>query len=94
MEIEKKKTCTSGVVLGIIGIVFALFIPAVSYSCSITGLAVSVKKSKTHKSSAAIALNIVAISIAAINSICGILMTLKMFHSDKNEKNIKMTEKQ
>lgn len=100
-ELENKKRCVSGIVLGIIGIVFSLFAPAVTYSCSVTGLAISIKKRHTHNSGAAIVLNIVAISIAAINSICGILLTLKMFfankseakkHAEKNSKNISSEE--
>ncbi len=83
-ETERKKNCVAGVVLGIVGMVFSLFVPAVTYACSVTGLALSIKRRKTHRSSAAIALNIVAISIAAINSICGIIMTIKMYRSENN----------
>ncbi|MBQ8780866.1 MAG: hypothetical protein IJZ72_04275 [Oscillospiraceae bacterium] len=82
---ENKKVCTSSLVLGIIGLVFSLFAPAVTYSCSITGLAIGVKRRNTHKCSASIALNIIAIVIAAINSVCAILMTLKMFSGKKDE---------
>ena len=81
---ENKKVCTSSLVLGIIGLVFSVFAPAVTYSCSITGLAIGVKRRNTHKCSASIALNIIALVIAVINSVCAVLMTLKMF-SDKKE---------
>ena len=88
---EKKKNCVSGIVLGIIGIVFSLFVPAVTYSCSITGLALGIKKRKTHNSSAAIVLNIIAIAIAAVNSIIGIIMTLKMFRTPEKKSNTKLS---
>ena len=82
---ENKKNCVSSMILGIVGTIFAMFVPAVAYSCSVPGLILGIKKRKTHKSTAGIALNIVAISLAAINSVCGILMTIKMFCSDKNK---------
>ena len=82
---ENKKVCTSSLVLGIIGLVFSLFVPAVTYSCSVTGLALGLKKRNTHKCSASIALNIVALAIAAINSVCAIVMTLKMFRNKKDD---------
>lgn len=86
MNEKSKKICVSGMVLGIVGIVFSFIFPAVSYSCSVTGLVMGLKKRKTHNSTAAIALNIVALSVAAINSLCGVLVTLKMFRSGKPEK--------
>ena len=82
---ENKKVCTSSLVLGIIGLVFSLFAPAVTYSCSVTGLVLGVKKRNTHKCSASIALNIIALTIAAINSVCAVLMTLKMFNNSKED---------
>ncbi|MBQ8826296.1 MAG: hypothetical protein IJ007_04315 [Oscillospiraceae bacterium] len=82
---ENKKVCTSSLVLGIIGLVFSFFVPAVTYSCSIPGLAIGVKNRNTHKSSASVALNIIAITIAVINSVCAVLMTLKMFSSKKED---------
>lgn len=82
---DTKKNCVSSIVLGIVGIVFSFFVPAVSYSCSTTGLIIGIKKRKTHKSNAGIILNIIALALAAINSICGILMTIKMFNGDKKD---------
>ena len=82
---ENKKVCASSLVLGIIGLVFSVFAPAITYSCSITGLAIGVKRRNTHKCSASIALNIIAIVIAVINSVCAVLMTLKMFSDKKDE---------
>ena len=82
---ENKKVCTSSLVLGIIGLVFSFFFPAVTYSCSIPGLVIGIKNRNTHKSSASIALNIIAVVIAVINSVCAVLMTIKMFSSKKEE---------
>jgi len=82
---ENKKVCVSSLVLGIIGLVFSFFVPAVTYSCSIPGLVLGINKRNTHKSSASVALNIIAIVIAVINSVCAIVMTVKMFNSKKDE---------
>lgn len=77
---DKKKICVSSLVLGIIGTVFSFFIPAVTYSCSVTGLAIGAAKSKKRRSAAGITLNIIAIVIAAVNSALAILMTLRLFN--------------
>ncbi|MBQ2824585.1 MAG: hypothetical protein IJF18_08420 [Oscillospiraceae bacterium] len=87
-----KKVCKASLVLGIVGLVFSLFAPAVTYSCSVTGLAIGVKKKDTHKCSAAIALNIVALVIAAINSVCAVVMTLKMFGKDEDKETAVVVE--
>ena len=80
---EKKKISVSSLVLGIVGTVFA-FIPAVTYGCSITGLARGLKKRKVKNCTAGIALNIVALVIALFNSLAGILVTLKVYGSEKS----------
>ena len=85
---EGKKLCVSSLVLGILGVVFSLFAPAAAYACAIPGLVSGVKKSRrNYRASAGIVLNIVAISLALINSILGILMTLKIFFSDNDDRN-------
>lgn len=89
-----KKVCKASLVLGIVGLVFSLFAPAVTYSCSVTGLAIGVKKKDTHKCSAAIALNIVALVIAAINSVCAVVMTLKMFGKDEDKETAVVVEEE
>ena len=89
-----KKVCKASLVLGIVGLVFSLFAPAVTYSCSVTGLALGVKKKDTHKCSAAIALNIVALVIAAINSVCAVVMTLKMFGKDEGKETAVIVEEE
>ena len=81
---EKKKISVSSLVLGIVGTVFAFFIPAVTYGCSITGLVRGIKKRKVKNSTVGIALNIVALVIAVFNSLVGILVTLKVYGSEKS----------
>lgn len=82
---EKKRISVSSLVLGIVGTVFAFFIPAVTYGCSITGLVRGVKKRKIKNCTAGITLNIVAIAIAVFNSLAGILVTLKVYGSEKSD---------
>ena len=83
---ERKKLCVSSLVLGIVGIVFSLCVPAAAYACAIPGLITGVKKQKkNYNSSAGIVLNIVALSLALINSVLGIIMTIKIFFSDRPE---------
>ncbi len=83
---SSKKLCVSSLVLSIVGLVFSFFIPAVSYGCAIPGLVIGLKKrKKNYSSSAGISLSIVALAIALVNSVLGIVMTVKMFFSDKPE---------
>ena len=78
-----KKLCISSLVLGIVGLAFSFFLPVISYACAIPGK----KRRKNYSSSAGISLSIVALSIAMINSVLGIVMTVKMFFSGKSEEN-------
>lgn len=81
-----KKLCVSSLVLSIIGLVFSFFLPVVSYACAIPGLIIGIKKrKKNYSSSAGISISIVALSIALINSVLGVVMTVKMFFSDKSD---------
>ncbi len=81
-----QKICVSSLALGIVGLVFSSFLPVVSYACSIPGLVFAVtKKKKNYNCTAGLALNIIAISIAAINSLLGIIMTIKIFTKGKNK---------
>ena len=83
---EKKKLCVSSLVLGIVGLVFSFVLPLVSYACAIPGLIIGVKKSgKNYNSSAGVALSIIAISLALINSVLGVVMTVKMFFSASDQ---------
>lgn len=82
----RKKLCVSSLVLGIVGLIFSFIIPAVTYACAIPGLVIGIKRRRrNYSSSAGISLSIVALSLALINSVFGVLMTIKMFFSDKDE---------
>ncbi|MBD5146726.1 MAG: hypothetical protein HDT21_12595 [Ruminococcus sp.] len=81
-----KKLCVSSLVLSIVGLVFSFFLPVVSYACAIPGLIIGIKKRrKNYSSSAGISISIVALSIALINSVLGVVMTVKMFFSGKSD---------
>ena len=81
-----KKLCVSSLVLSIVGLVFSFFLPVVSYACAVPGLIIGVKKQKkNYSSSAGISLSIVALSIALINSVLGVVMTVRMFFSEKHD---------
>ena len=83
---DRKKLCVSSLVLGIVGLIFSFIVPVVSYACAIPGLVIGIKKrKKNYSSSAGISLSIVALSLALINSVFGVLMTIKMFFSDNGE---------
>lgn len=65
---------TAPLVLGIIGIVFGVLLPLVTYACSIPGLVMANKDIKMGlDNQSGRVLNIIAIVIAAVNSIMGIL---------------------
>lgn len=83
-----KKLCVSSLVLGIVGLVFSFLLPLVSYACAIPGLVIGLRKrKKNYSSSAGISISVVALSLALLNSILGIVMTVKMFFSDRNDDN-------
>ncbi|MCH5192903.1 MAG: hypothetical protein J1F11_03005 [Oscillospiraceae bacterium] len=86
-NVEKKKLCVSSLVLGIVGLVFSFVLPLVSYACAIPGLIIGVKKTeKDYNASAGVVLSIIAISFAFINSVLGVLMTVKMFFKADDKK--------
>lgn len=75
----EKKTFTAGIITGIVGIVFAVLFPAVTYGCSIAGLVLSVKKSKTDKTTCSFVLNVVALALALANSVTSVCITARGF---------------
>ena len=77
---RKKRLCTSGLVLGIVGTIFAFILPIVTYATSIPGLVASVKaKRRNYSASAGIALNIIGIVLATINSILAAVFMINKF---------------
>ncbi len=71
---ENKKVHTGSLVLMIIGLLFALIIPIVTYPCSIVSLVLAIKNKELYKTKLIIILNIVALILALINSILGVLL--------------------
>lgn len=85
-ENNSSKLCVSSLVLGIVGVFFSMFVPFIAYSCSIPGLAIGLKKKKNdYNAKAGIILNIIALAVAVVNSALGIIMTIKLFFSAKND---------
>lgn len=72
----KKKIHVPSLVLMIIGALFALVLPIVTYPCSIVSLVMSITKRHTHKTTYAIVINIIALIIALVNSTLGVLLNL------------------
>ena len=77
-DIEKKVHVPS-LVLMIIGAVFSLLLPIVTYPCSIISLVMSITKRHTHKTTYAIVINIIALIVAVINSALGVMLQMGMF---------------
>jgi len=68
------KVHISSLVLSIIGLVFSLLLPIVTYPCSIVGLVLAIKKRNTHKTTAAIVMCIISFVVAIANSAIGAFM--------------------
>ena len=86
--VYKNKQSVPSLVLGIVGVAFSLIIPFVTYACSIPGLIIALKdKKRAYKAKPGIILNIVALSIAFINSLFAVVITIKMSLFD-NKKEI------
>ena len=83
---NSKKLCVPSLVLGIVGLFFSLFLPFVSYGCSIPGLVIGLKKQKKdYNSKPGIVLNVIAIALSVINSALGIIMTVKLFFASGSD---------
>lgn len=61
----------------IVGLVFALISPIVTYVCSIISLVMSIKKRKVNKTTYAIVLNIIALLIAVANHTYAVMMIME-----------------
>lgn len=85
-ENNRRKLCVPSLVLGIVGVLFSLFLPFVSYGCSIPGLVIAFnKKKKDYNTKPGMILNIIAIALSVINSALGIIMTVKLFFASNND---------
>lgn len=69
---EKNSTGNALLVVGILGIIFAILLPIVTYCISIPGLALGAKRPDKK----GVVLNIIAIIIAVINSVLGIILQM------------------
>lgn len=71
-----KKVHVPSMALMIIGAAFAamFLLPIVTYGCSITSLVMSIKKRHTHKTTYAIVINIIALLLAVVNSVLGVMI--------------------
>ena len=87
MMVYKNKHSVSSLVLGIIGVVFSVILPVVTYACSIPGLVIAVRdKKRAIKAQPGVILNIVALAVALINSLFAVVITIKMsLFDDKKE---------
>ena len=74
----EKKVHVPSLVLMIIGAVFALLLPIVTYVTSIISLVMSIDKRKEYKTPYAIVINCIALTVALINSILGVLHNLAL----------------
>lgn len=74
--VQRRKSAAP-TVLGVIGIVFALLLPVVTYACSIPGLVMANREIRSGlPGRAARNLNIAALAVAVVNSILGIALNL------------------
>lgn len=75
-SVTKKKIHVPSLVLMIMGALFALILPIITYPCSIVSLVMSITKRKTHKTTYAIVINIIALVLALANSVLGIMLQM------------------
>lgn len=70
-----RKSCT--MVLAIIGLIFSLLIPGVTYCCSIPGIVLANRDLRNgYDSRRARILNIIALCVAGVNSLLGVILFL------------------
>ena len=75
-SVTQKKIHVPSLVLMIIGALFALILPVITYPCSIVSLVMSITKRDTHKTTYAIVINIIALAAALVNSILGVMLQM------------------
>ena len=69
-----KRIHTASLVLSIIGLVFSILLPIITYPCSIIALVMANKRRGTHKVTAAIVMSIIGLAVALVNSAIGAFM--------------------
>ena len=70
----KKSVHVPSLILMIIGALFALLLPLITYPCSIVSLVFSIKNKETHNTGFMIVINIIALLLALANSVLGVLI--------------------
>lgn len=75
-SVTQKKIHVPSLVLMIIGALFALILPIITYPCSIVRLVMSITKRNTHKTTYAIVINIIALAAALVNSLLGVMLQI------------------
>ena len=75
---ETKKIHVPSLVLMIIGALFALILPIVTYATSIPSLIISILKRENYNTKYAIIINIIALVLALANSILGVILMSNM----------------
>ena len=80
IEQAPKRVHIPSLVLAIIGLVFALLLPIVTYPCSIIALVQSRKKKQEFKTTAAFVMSIIGLVIAIINSTIGAVLNVLGIH--------------
>ncbi len=78
MKVKERKSSAS-IPLGIVGIILALVFPLAGYACSIPGLVYSrgSRKKSRKPSTAGTILNIIGMSLAAVNSAVAVYFAVK-----------------
>ena len=66
-------------ILGIIGIVFALLFAIIGHACCITGICLGIKERNRGQSSTGLVLCIVGEVLAVLNSLLGMILALGIF---------------
>ena len=72
----EKKVHVPSMVLMIIGAVFALLLPIITYPCSTISLVMSIVKRRENKTKYAIVINIIALIAALANSVLGVMLQM------------------
>ena len=72
----EKKVHVPSMVLMIIGAVFALLLPIITYPCSTISLVMSIVKRHENKTKYAIVINIIALIAALANSVLGVMLQM------------------
>lgn len=68
---QPKPLHTPSLVLAIVGAVFALILPIVTYPTAIPALVMAARRLGTHKAMAALVISIAALAVALVNSALG-----------------------